>query len=303
MRFTNLLTLLAATSALSYSVKRDGLEDLSKILEENGVSGEDIQKATNELNNLNGTDNINESNLIKVPDDLTDNLNGVNSDNLPDNLNGVNGNDLKKVAGEIQNNLNGTDQTKTLTTGNIPNLNGISNSGISEECMRLSTEYADCFGDPQNTQQTSNEEICNKSNTDKCKTLLKQDFSSVCGNELGGLFDFAISIYKLGCAKDENGKSCPQTKIFNDQDADISAKDIQDICSSKACTETALDGFTQLKKSISATQVEKDSKELEGYIKSLNECKATEDKKSSGTVQVKVGSALLATLALAFYLF
>lgn len=261
------------------------MEDLGKILNENGISNEDLQKATNELNNLNGTNDMNEIN--------NDNLEKV-ADNLNLNLDGANNDDLQNIANNLQNG-----QANIPTTGaNIPTIGG--NPTLSEECLKLNTEYVECFGDPNSV--SSNEEICNKINSDKCKSFLNQDFS-VCGNELGGLFDFALSIYKLGCAKDENGKSCPQAKIFQDPNADFNDKDIQDICKSNVCTENAVDGFTQLKKSILSTKAEKDSKTFEGYLKTLNECKAVNEQKSSGTTQVKVGSALLATLALAFYLF
>jgi len=247
MRFTNLLTLLAATSSLAYTIKRDDLMD-----------------------------SVNESTQIDTQ--------ATDSSNINDILN-----------------VNGS-----------PNLNN-----ITPECVNLVKNFNICFNGFD--ESSANQEACNRYNSNECKDLLKQDINA-CGPELSITYGAILSTLKAGCGKDEKGNNCPQFKLFDDN-AVLTDTDIQEICKSKACTDSALEGFTELKQI--ATQLEsdpevaKDIQEMDKYINALNEdkCKAaavttTNNGKatagkddSSGAIQIKVGSTLLATLALALYLF
>jgi len=242
MRFTNLLTLLAATSSLAYTIKRDDLMD-----------------------------SVNDSTQID------------------------------------------TQATGSSDTNVIPDLNG-----LTPECLEFVMKFnMVCFNGLD--EGATNQETCNKYNSNECKELLKQDLNS-CGAEMNVKYGAIISLLKTGCSKDEKGNNCPQLKLFDDN-AVLTDTDIQEICKSKACTDSALEGFTELKQI--ATQLEsdpevaKDIQEMDKYINALNEdkCKAaavttTNNGKatagkddSSGAIQIKVGSTLLATLALALYLF
>jgi len=280
MRFTSLLTLLAATSALSYTIKRDEIDDklnqLNQALENNGG---DMDKLS-EILESNGTD-INQLNQA-----------------LENNGGALGGNnDLEKVADGLTDNK--------ANSGNASNVD-ISSIGAMGDCLKASQEIVECLGGT--SKQASQEEVCNTFNSEKCQSLLNKDFSS-CGKDVGGAYDFSIATLKLGCAKDEKGNNCPQYDVLSTMSTNEELKfkdnEIQEICQSSVCTEKAIDAITQLKKSsdnVKGTFSEEGKANLDKYINDLNKCKASGSAKSDAT-QIKVGSALLASLALAFYLF
>jgi len=258
MRFTNLLTLLAATSSLAYTIKREELMD-----------------------------SLNDSTQVETQVTDSPNLNGS-----PD--------------------LNGT-----------PNLN-------TPECGKLIMSFNNCFGGV--TEDTSNQEACNRYSSNECQNFLKQDINA-CGEEIKNTYSAITSVLKANCSKDEKGNNCPQFKLLQDENAVLTDTDIQEICKSKACTNSALEGFTEMKQiatilAKSDDEIAKDIPELDKYINALNndKCKAAtttvsntatntttnatstgktaaDEDDSSDATQIRIGSTLLATLALALYLF
>jgi len=249
MRFTNLLTLLAATSALALNFKRD--EQL---------------------------------------------------------------NQLENILGEAQ-----SQQSKQSGSNMDP--------ATAFACMGILTSFLDkCYGVAMNEKTIENLEVavknvdCKKISSDGCQSAMKELSNSKCSNED---LDSSMPYYNMVCAVDENGNPCPISESFqkymenpeaaNSNNA-LTDKEIEDTCKSSKCTETALSIMDQIMKNGKAS----DKKEVETYINAFNsdKCKAAAstvagtvntanntDSTDSGETQIKMGSALLATLALALYLF
>jgi len=183
------------------------------------------------------------------------------------------------------------------------------------ECLSVLSDFMEkCYGVSiksfEEFQEASNKKTdCKLINSNECQNLLKDPNSGKCGGTLSSLTP-SMNLY---CATDENGEICPFSKIMQsvmekvekDQNAVkgnvFSDKDIEETCKSKKCTEEAINTFNEMKKNGMASS-EEDQKEMDSYIAKLSEdkCKAAA---TSGATQIKVGSALLATLALAFYFF
>jgi len=240
MKFTNLLTLLAATSALALNFKRDEIED--------------------QLGNL-----------------------GQALD----------------TQGELENITNNSDMPITIPTK------------VDDKCSKIVEDVIiNCL-----TYKTDDEK-CIKFNTNECQSALKEDIGS-CGDPVI-TYEASISIFKTICATDEKGNICPFAKKLQDNsDSSFTDDDIQEICKSEACYEKALDAFNSVKqatekmitiakkRNIDTKEGEEDIAETNKYINALNEakCKAAHDDNSSGATQIKVGSALLASLVVVLYLF
>jgi len=254
MRFTKLLTLLAATSAFAYNLKRDEFEDEAQKLGQvfDGVNTDEIENAANDY-----ASKIEDAAANAAPVDA--------SNNAPIDTTGMGG-DL-----------------------------------ASEACVNLTTEIIKCLGNA--SEKKSNDEACNQFNSDECKTFLKGDFSACSGFEIYGI---TLASLKLSCGKDESGNYCPISKVQQSGgEKELTDKDIEETCKSKSCTDDAVEGFKQFKqfteKINGAVGSNQDISVYDNYIKSLSEEKCVAAQ--SGATQIKVGSALLATLALALYLF
>lgn len=200
-------------------------------------------------------------------------------------------------------------------------------------CLGILTSFLDkCYGIPMNdkTQENLNAATsnidCKLINTNECQAALKDISTGKCGGEK---LTKVTPIMNMLCATDEKGNACPFSETFqkymkdseaigSDRDA-LTNKVLEDTCKSKKCTETAINVFSEMKKNGMAS----DEKEMEKYINYLSEdnCKnaavtidgnantanaaGTDNTAdgSSGATKIKIGSILLATLALALYFF
>jgi len=275
MRFTNLLTLLAATSALAFNFKRDEMEDqLQKLGQTLDAQGGDIEKLGQALD--------------------------------------AQGGDIEKLGQALDPQGDLGNLTENL---NIPT-SGSSN--VSDECSKIMDDINNkCLADSKAVTQ-GDEDGCKTFNSNECQSVLKQDISS-CSNENAIIIETIVGTLKTGCATDEKGVICPfSKKIQDDPRTTFTDEDIQEICKSEACSEKASDAFNYVKKSTERLisiannnpkiNAKGSTENIDKYIKVLNECRpsanaAADDKNSSGTTQIKVGSALLASVALALYLF
>jgi len=176
----------------------------------------------------------------------------------------------------------------------LTNVNGINiPTSTSKECAEVSKAIVTCFGDGTNVGQTD-EEACNRYNTKECQSVVDQDYS-VCGAEIGALYDATIDLSNVVCATDENGKFCPHSlKIQKNPKASYTDSDIQEMCKSKLCYEKALYAFTRMKKTTASmdnvldkSEIDDTIDELNGYIKALNEDKC---KAAAGVVNVGGGT-------------
>jgi len=244
MRFTNLLTLLAASSALALKFKRDDqLEKIGQMLE-------------------------------STQNDQTTAGSQISQEEMMENMYG-------EMFGEAFG---------------------------SKECIELSTNMGKlCYGTTENTvtksKPKSDEESCKRFNTKECQAIL--DDIVKCGDAMNAL---RTSI-KMVCSVDEKGNLCPIAKSEQEQ-KEFTDKDIDETCKSKKCTEEAISIIEDAKKQSDNINkmmggeaiTQNDMDELDKTLKALKDdkCKAAA---TSGATQIKVGSALLATLALAFYFF
>ncbi len=170
------------------------------------------------------------------------------------------------------------------------------NEGDVVGCMEILAGITKCI--PTEEDKTL-EAQCKKIKSDECQTALKSDFSKCGGEEVGKQLE-VVTTFDSYCATDESGKYCSfAEKLANDDKGGLTDKDFEEVCKSKKCSEALLNIVSKLKDS---TTISSDDKaEAEGYIKTLNDdkCKSAH----SGATQIKVGGALLATLALALYFF
>jgi len=267
MRFANLLTLLAATSALAYNIKRDEFDDEAQKLGQlfDSVDYNDIENAANDF----------AGKVNSIPNA---------ADAMPD--------------------VTGVTTTGATTTGAdenaAPDADGLQEIA-SEECSKITADIYKCIGEA--SKSTSDDEACNKFNSPDCQAVLKQDYSAC--SDFGKLYGATLASLRLTCGKDEGGNYCPIAKLQQSK-KDITDGDIEETCKSKACSDQALEGFKQIKEATEAFSglVGANAQELnvyDKYINALNEEKCVAA--HSGATQMKVGSALLATLALVLYLF
>jgi len=268
MKFTNLFTLLVASSALAYNIpmKRDEFQD-------------EVQKIGQAYDAAN----------------------------------------FDQIANDLQ---NGKLPTDTLT-GN----QAADNS--NDNCTTLMKEIEKCV--PSNPEADV-KGVCKMINNEECKAILKKDISSCNGIDL--LLHSAYFSAKIGCAVDENGKYCPLAVAFQDNSSAVPNYDslFEGTCKSKACTDSALESLTTLKNIVqnAGSDDVQEIAAMEKFLASLKEEKctaahstATQDSAAQSTVtqgsaaqnnaaqsnaaqdsaaqsgasHVKVGSALLFTLA------
>jgi len=195
-------------------------------------------------------------------------------------------------------------------------------------CLGNLTIFLDkCYGVPLNEKTMENLNAastnidCKLINSNECQAALKALSSSKCGDQS---FDKVTQSLDMLCAIDENGNACPFSEtlrkymenletVETEKDA-LTEKDLENTCKSKKCTETALNIFNEIKKT---SDDDKDIKELDKYINYLSgdQCKvddvtiegkansanAADTDDTDDATQIKIGSALLATLALVLY--
>jgi len=200
------------------------------------------------------------------------------------------------------------------------------------QCLStISNMMEKCYGTPVKTmedfQKVSEQKVdCKLINSNECQTVLKETSSGSCGGTLSSITPY-MNIY---CITDEKGDLCPLSKLmqevtdkvkqdpnYNQEGNLLTDKDLEETCKSKKCTEESVNAFKEMKKTGIAS-TEEDTKEMDSYIAKLGEDKCknaavtvngnnssgnNSSGDSSGATQIKVGSALLATLALAFYFF
>jgi len=251
MKFTNLFTLLVASSALAYNVpmKRDEFQD----------EAQKIGQAYDAAN-------------------------------------------FDQIAGDLENGKLPTN-TDTLTTGNLSTGNQAAdnsqvntdpmssfNSLTSPECMTFLQEInSKCPVEKNDDKDKS----CKIFNSEECKAAFKKDLSS-CG-DINSLLGLSFNLLKMTCGVDENGKYCPlSTALESKEEPDYDAL-AQETCKSKACTDNALENLPELKKLRMGSNTVNVVK-IDNLIASLKEEKCTAA--HSGASHIKVGSALLFTLAL-----
>jgi len=170
--------------------------------------------------------------------------------------------------------------------------------------LNLNTNIVKCVGN--GSDKKSNDEACNLFNSDECKEFLKGDYSGCEG--FAEIYGIALASLKLACGKDEGGNYCPLSKIQQSSgDQEITDKDLEETCKSKSCTDDAIEGFKKFKEftekisgAVGAGGNNQEINLYDNYIKTLSEEKCVAAQ--SGATQIKVGSAVLATLALALYL-
>jgi len=248
MKFTNLLTLLAATSALAHHLKRDEFDD-------------EAQK-------------------------LGPLYDGVNTE-------------------EFENAANAADSFKPL--GDAPTDAAINNSE-NDNCPNLSLRVMECLG---KIVGKPIEEACNLFESDEgCQAVVKEDFSACFDKSL-----INATLYtglRGTCIKDENGNYCPLAKAqqeFGEKTINekiIDEKMIDETCKSKKCSEETSEIYTRFLETVKRFDDKPNvdltiNKNFEEVIQKFGKCAAASS--AASTTPIKFGSALLATLAVAFYLF
>jgi len=204
---------------------------------------------------------------------------------------------------------------QTATQGEQAN-DGMASDEFYKCLSVLSNMTEKCYGTPIKTyedfEKTNKMELdCKMVNSNECQTVLKDNSSGECGLALSSITP-SMSLY---CATNEKGDICPFSQAMQKKVEKItvdahsaksigysfSDKDIEETCKSKKCTEEALNLFKKMKKN-GMISSEEEYIEMDKYITALGEekCKAAV---SNGTTQIKIGSALLATFALALYFF
>jgi hypothetical protein len=233
MRFSNLITLLAASSALAYTVKRDEFEDEAQ-------------------------------NLAQVADAATVE-GGIDTaeDNPTDPFAQYKTDECEPFASDIE---------KCF---------GVEDKSANEVCKEFSCD----------TSEPGYDEICTQFNSQECQEVIKKDLSACIP------FNINVASYRLTCTRDEKGEYCP-ISVLQQNGGDYSETVMQETCKSKLCAENALEGFKQLKKNVETvstlTGENVNANDYNAYIDALSkkECAA------SAASHIKVGSALVFTLAL-----
>jgi len=189
---------------------------------------------------------------------------------------------------------------------------------------------------------SNNEASCQKVlNDNECKNFFNQSTSQLNGcNQLPNEYipyydsqkDLAKSLVKLACEKDENGKTCPITDVIvalekpneNDPSAIVwnlingENQMINDTCTSKICTDnsiTFIDSYLRYQSGISSSifsdilgqetlnVVVVELKNVSNKLKT-NEClEAHTPSDGVMTTTTRLGTTVLITLGLLFYLF
>ncbi|ORX46845.1 hypothetical protein BCR36DRAFT_584961 [Piromyces finnis] len=164
-------------------------------------------------------------------------------------------------------------------SGNSNNINGC--QSIMEDMFIIQTKLFN----------KSDLGVCKE--TETIQKLLNNDYSSC--TPMGKMLVSDIRKISLKCSMDENNNYCPIAKAIQKEN-DITDDLIKATCSEKQCLDNTIEIFEKLDNIYSSINVNnKESSDIKKYIPILkgNQCRIY-----SGASHIKVGGALLLTLAL-----
>ena len=255
MRFTNLLTLLAASSALAYNVKRDAFDDEAQKLGQlaDSASPEQLDNTTNDVFNLAKATN---ATYFSEP---------INDVPLDDSVLGPS---------------NGDEQCLKSSYAALACLRSVNNKPKNEVC-KIYESNEDC-------QSVAKEDL------NLCIDIIKMNVI---------IFDQVRAI----CLKDENGNFCPVAKSLQEEKV-YDKVTINETCKSKKCTEETYNVLKHSQESLLIFASKPNysvtlGNRTEEFLSMLKDEKCVGSSSAASTTPIKFGSALLATLAVAFYLF
>ncbi|ORX75385.1 hypothetical protein BCR32DRAFT_329831 [Anaeromyces robustus] len=321
MKFSTILvSLIAASSALSYSIeRRDKMEDkIGTPAGNSNTNGEDGDAGpTTHVTSNTGNTEL-DGQVLETSTDT--------DDKVQDN-------------GKVQDTNVNTDNQDQKTSGNSDN-QALASFNINTECKKIIDEYNACL--PSGIIQEKFEEKCNIYNSEKCVKLLGKKIieNSECKSvdkKFQDIVDMSVSMIDFYCARDGD-KYCPINSLFNNKQK-LSIDDpayntaIEETCKSQKCKETAINGLnfivsngdsvnTILNKYVNKLenkQKRDDSNLMNEILKRLNDkCPGNPtvkvlgefdnngetleaNKTSSSARSFKIGSTFLLSLSVLFY--
>jgi len=222
--------------------KNDSPKDDSSNSTNNNSNNSNNNDSNNSKSNNSNNSKSNDSSNSKSNDTNNSKSNDTNNSKSNDTNNSKSNNN-NKGADIIENLKNDTNDSNNTNVDTVEN---------TTECQKFTVDFANCF--PYiNNNLIINAETCNNFYSSECQALLNRD-KSICGNAESKIFEYKIVSFNFGCAKNEKNNYCPQLKtIENDiktgfiYDKYCDKTEIKEIHQSKACTESAVNFFKQMK--------------------------------------------------------